>query len=324
MRRLRPGLQCIALLGAAALAATALRAAQDLPDVERQVQGLMVEALIDRAAGGDPVAQFQLGGLYSRGDGVTQDDAAAARWWRLAAEQGFAEAQNELGTVLSEGIGVEADAAEAMRWFTLAAEQGLAVAQANVAAMYRLGKGVRRNDRLAVEWDRRAAEQGMGWAQYYLGEAYAEARGVRRDVMQAAQWYRRAADQGYTDALFKLGVLYRGNSIAIPVLDSAILEAYGEYWVARAAQQGSQEADIWLERRMESNTFCRLTMRIASGAIRVRPEPDADILHEARDEPACVLQKPGRTIAPLKDWSAVYLHEPKVTGFIRQADLSRR
>jgi len=193
-----------------------------------------------------------------------------------------------------------------------------------VAAMYRFGKGVRRNDRLAVEWDRRAAEQGMGWAQYYLGEAYAEARGVRRDILQAAQWYRRAADQGYTDALYKLGVLYRGYPSAIPVLDSAILEAYGEYWVARAAEQGSEEADLWLERRMASNTFCRLAMRVASGAIRVRPEPDADILHEARGEPACVLKKPGTTIAPLEDWSMVYLHEPKVTGFIRQTDLSRR
>ena len=39
---------------------------------------------------GDALAQFNLGRMYATGEGVPQDDAAAVRWYRLAADQGIA------------------------------------------------------------------------------------------------------------------------------------------------------------------------------------------------------------------------------------------
>jgi TPR repeat protein len=39
------------------------------------------------------VAQNDLGFMYSTGEGVPQDDTEAGRWYRLAADQGLAEAQ---------------------------------------------------------------------------------------------------------------------------------------------------------------------------------------------------------------------------------------
>ena len=44
-------------------------------------------------------AQFNLGAMYGTGRGVPQDDAEAVRWYRLAAEQGNADAQFNLGVV---------------------------------------------------------------------------------------------------------------------------------------------------------------------------------------------------------------------------------
>ena len=44
-------------------------------------------SLPSRAA---PAAQFYLGLMYASGEGVPKDDAEAARWFRLAAEQGYA------------------------------------------------------------------------------------------------------------------------------------------------------------------------------------------------------------------------------------------
>lgn len=38
-------------------------------------------------------AQFNLGWMYSKGQGVPQDNKTAVKWWKLAAEQGDAEAQ---------------------------------------------------------------------------------------------------------------------------------------------------------------------------------------------------------------------------------------
>ena len=42
---------------------------------------------------GDAFAQRSLGVMYSKGQGVTQDNAAAVRWYRKAADQDFAKAQ---------------------------------------------------------------------------------------------------------------------------------------------------------------------------------------------------------------------------------------
>ncbi len=51
------------------------------------------EELARVAQQGDAGAQFLLGSRYDHGQGVTEDDAEAVRWYRLAAEQGHASAQ---------------------------------------------------------------------------------------------------------------------------------------------------------------------------------------------------------------------------------------
>ena len=42
------------------------------------------------------MAQFSLGLLYANGYGVNQDYVEAAKWFRLAADQGHLDAQNVL------------------------------------------------------------------------------------------------------------------------------------------------------------------------------------------------------------------------------------
>ena len=48
------------------------------------------EDLIALAEAGDPDAQYNLGVMYANGRGVTQDDTEAVRWYRLAADPGYA------------------------------------------------------------------------------------------------------------------------------------------------------------------------------------------------------------------------------------------
>jgi len=62
--------------------------------------------------------------MYDQGYGVSQDDAAAVRWYRKAAEQGDADVQHILGFVCYEGQGVPQDNVQALMWFSLAAGQG--------------------------------------------------------------------------------------------------------------------------------------------------------------------------------------------------------
>ena len=65
-----------------------------------------------------------LGIFYFFGRGGMQSFSEAAKWYRLAAEQGLAQAQRELGWLYDTGRGVSKSLNEAMSWYRKAAEQG--------------------------------------------------------------------------------------------------------------------------------------------------------------------------------------------------------
>ncbi len=69
---------------------------------------------------GDAAAQFDLGLMYLKGEGVPQDHAEAVKWYRRAAEQGLAEAQFNLGLMYDKGEGVPQDYVAAHMFFNLA------------------------------------------------------------------------------------------------------------------------------------------------------------------------------------------------------------
>ena len=52
---------------------------------------------------GDANAQAALGMMYAEGEGVRQDYAEAAKWWRRAAEQGHVYSQGNLGMMYNRG-----------------------------------------------------------------------------------------------------------------------------------------------------------------------------------------------------------------------------
>jgi TPR repeat protein len=49
---------------------------------------------------------------------------------------------------------------EAVKWYRLAADQGFAEAQYDLGVRYMLGKGVLKDERTGLEWYRKAAAQG--------------------------------------------------------------------------------------------------------------------------------------------------------------------
>ena len=55
------------------------------------------------AEAGHPLAMYNMGFIYDRGDDVERDAASAVRWWHLAADAGNMDAQRELGMGLYSG-----------------------------------------------------------------------------------------------------------------------------------------------------------------------------------------------------------------------------
>ena len=84
------------------------------------------------AEAGDANAQFLVGLIYAAGrQGAPPDTAEAAKWFRLAAEDGYIAAQFWLARMYVEGEGVPQDDRFAYMWFNLAAAQGSEKASEN-------------------------------------------------------------------------------------------------------------------------------------------------------------------------------------------------
>ena len=123
------------------------------------------------------------------------DYLTALRLWRSLAEQGDADAQYNLGVMYSNGDGVPRDYAEAMKWHRKAADQGNGNAQFNVGFMYDLGRGMPQSYTEAVKWYSLAANQGVAIAQFKLGVMYNDGQGVPQDYIHAHMWFSLAALQ---------------------------------------------------------------------------------------------------------------------------------
>ncbi len=117
----------------------------------------------------DATSQYWVGVLF-----VGEDNAEAVRWFRLAADQGYADAQFDLGFVYANGVAVPKDNAEAVRWYRLAADQGIARAQNNLG--------------------------GYATARFNLGIMYANGEGVLKDSVLAHMWFNIAGANAHETA----------------------------------------------------------------------------------------------------------------------------
>jgi TPR repeat protein len=92
--------------------------------------------------------------MYDEGWGVNEDNSEAAKWYRLAAEQGHSGAQANLGVMYANGEGLPHDFVKAHMWSSLAAAQGVAEAMQNrdIIAGLMSPEQVAEAERLAREW----------------------------------------------------------------------------------------------------------------------------------------------------------------------------
>ena len=89
---------------------------------------------------------------YDNGRGVPQDDAEALKWYRKAAEQGYALAQTNLGFMYDHGRGVPQDYVLAHMWFNLAVAAAGNSAMARDIAAKMTPAQIAEAQKLAREW----------------------------------------------------------------------------------------------------------------------------------------------------------------------------
>jgi TPR repeat protein len=102
---------------------------------------------------GNPDAEATLGMRYELGDGVEQDYAKAAYWFRRAAEHvpdlgGAGQGRNNLGILSADGNGVPKDYVQAYMWFSLAdTEENIVYIRDEMTP-----EQISRAQQLAAEW----------------------------------------------------------------------------------------------------------------------------------------------------------------------------
>jgi hypothetical protein len=124
------------------------------------------------------------------------DEAEAVRLYRLAADQGHADAQFRLGLMFEDGRGVAKN--ESKLWVLF----GITICLDD-------GRRFAENEAEAVRLYRLAVAQGHAGAQNNLGCMFANGRGVVKNKAEAVRLYRLAADQGDADAQYNLGKILK-------------------------------------------------------------------------------------------------------------------
>ena len=148
-----------------------------------------------KALDGDANEQFILAGMHERGQGTPRSYVEAAKWYRLAADQGHAEAQFYLGAMYGSSRGVERSFKAAVWWYSKSAAQGYRDAFFPMAFANEYGIGIpAMNLPVAIEWYLKSADAGVWHGAERLGKAYKNGElGLAVDADKATEWFTKSA-----------------------------------------------------------------------------------------------------------------------------------
>lgn len=153
---------------------------------------LKVERIFRDAQDGKADAQYKLGVMYEKGDGIDQDNKKAFEWISKAMNQKYADAFFKMGYYHANGIGVSQNLKQAIDWYTKFTELRPTdrVAMNNIGYCYQNLKDYKQ----AYKWYIKAGTYQS--AQNNLGILYRDGLGVKKDLREAFIYFSKAAEQG--------------------------------------------------------------------------------------------------------------------------------
>jgi len=150
------------------------------------------------ADAGNAQAWYVLGVVYSNGVGVELDMPKSIEYYRNGAEAGDADCQVAMGMIYQAGEkipgGVATDNAEAAKWYGMAADQGQLEGIYHLATMNARGLGIEKNEKEGAELYRKGAELGSADCVMALGRCYLQGIGVEVDSVMAYALFSASLD----------------------------------------------------------------------------------------------------------------------------------
>jgi len=170
--------------------------------------------LIAKADAGDSDAQFKVGLAYDSGNGAPSSSDKAKKYYRMAAEQGLAEAQNSLGSMYQ----AEKNYAEAKTWYERAFAQNHPMATNSLGYLYDLGLGVPQDRNKGFELYSQAADLGWAEAMWSIAVMYGGGQIGKPDLFAACKWAVRAQKYSNNKTIKLTQILER----ALPAIQNDI------------------------------------------------------------------------------------------------------
>lgn len=182
---------------------------------------------------GDSWSAYIIGSRLSSGaKGFPLDTEQAKVWLKRAGEAGIPYAWHELGVLLdSKRNSGGPDRIEAVKYFRKAAEAGFAGSQNNLGWYYYKGEGIAKNYAEAIYWLTRAVEQGEPFAYGSLGDMRFHEAGFERNDVETYKWLKLAVDNlPLGDARDNDMKLFEAVKARMSRKDIAIAEARAKTW----------------------------------------------------------------------------------------------
>ena len=148
----------------------------------------------------EPRAQFYMGLMHGKGEGVLKDRRKAAEWFHASAKRNYRFAQFNLANSYRSGLGVTKDYKKSVYWYQRAAKQGHRGALHYLGLAHYLGRGVLKDEQRGLDFIRQSAMKGDRESQYFLGISYCNGKSVILSKRQCAIWIKRAYDRGHPKA----------------------------------------------------------------------------------------------------------------------------
>lgn len=189
------------------------------------------------AQAGVIAAQYRLGQMYERAEGVVQSMADAVHWYRLAAERGDVASQSRLGLIFF----TEPPAPSVVAGQDSNPAQPAATASAGtLAQLFPHGITVSQDFAESARWNLLASNAGVAEAQTRLAHQLALGLGVPQDLDEAERWFQAAADQNDPAGQLGMGILHAGGYGRAPQYEVAA------HWLSQSAKAGNASAQYWL------------------------------------------------------------------------------
>ena len=143
--------------------------------------------LSSKADQGVSDAEFYLGLVYARGQGIGRDFTLARKWLQRAADKENMNAAYFLAKIYLRGYGIDADPVKAAALFERCAEDGDIRAMYELGLLYMDGNGVSRDLGKTFNLMLDSANGGHKEAQFVLGQLYKTGAGTDQDSREAVQ-----------------------------------------------------------------------------------------------------------------------------------------